>query len=99
MIRALTGVVTGGVDLLEAEGRLARVHLVRLGALVAVFMGSALVVGVAVVGVGAGVVVLLAERIGLGPALLWTGAVTALLGIGAAAGAWSSYRSGEEVES
>lgn len=73
MIRAISSLVAGGVELLEAEGRLARVHFVRLAALAAILIGCALTVTFGMVGVGAGVVVMLSERIGLGPALLWTG--------------------------
>ncbi len=82
MIRAISSLVAGGVELLEAEGRLARVHFVRLAALAAILIGCTLTVTLGMVGVGAGVVVMLAERIGLGQALLWTGfGVIALCGV------------------
>jgi len=97
VIRALTAMVTGSVDLLEAEGRLARVHLVRLGALVTIFMGCGLVMSAAVIAFGAGVVVMLADRVGLGQALLWTGAIGVMLAVGVAFAAWTGYRSGEVV--
>lgn len=89
MIRALSHIVSGGVDLLEAEGRLARVHLVRIGALAATLLACSLLVTLSLVGVAAGGVILLAEEVGLGPALIWIGLGLLLLSLIVAVTAWS----------
>lgn len=87
--------VAGGVDLLEAEGRLARLHIVRVVALAAVLIVTALLAVAALITIGAGAVVLLAESIGLGSALVWTGAAVLALCLIAAAVSWASWHSGE----
>lgn len=79
MLRALSNMAAGGVDLLEAEARLARAHLVRFGALAAIYGVCAVIGVVAVLCIGAGVVVLVAAEIGAGPALVSVGAASLAL--------------------
>lgn len=92
MIRALSNMVAGGVDLIEAEARLARVHLVRLTALAAILLACAALTAIALIAVGAGVVVLLANSIGTGQALLWTGIGGVVLAAVITTIAWSGLR-------
>lgn len=89
MIRAISGFVESGVELLEAEGRLASVHAIRLITLAIVTAALALVGFAAVLCIGAGVVILLSEPLGLGPALVVTGIGAALLC--AATMAWAQH--------
>lgn len=82
MLKALSNMAAGGVDLLEAEARLARAHLLRFAALAAVYGVCAIVGVVAVLSIGAGIVVLLAAELGAGPALLAVGCAALALTLG-----------------
>lgn len=81
MIKALGQTVSGGVDLLEAQARLARVHLLRIGALAAVLIACGVLAALALTGVAAGGVVLLAQVIGLGHAMIYIGLGALLLSL------------------
>ncbi|MGP1346089.1 MAG: hypothetical protein ACTS3F_05395 [Phycisphaerales bacterium] len=87
MIRALSNLVEGGVELIEAEGRLASVHAVRLLTLAVIWVALALLGIAAVLCIGAGVVLLLAPSVGLGAAMVITGLGAAVCF--AAVGAWA----------
>lgn len=87
MIRTLSNLLEGSVQLLEAEGRLASVHVVRLLTLGIIYAALALIGVSAFLCIGAGTVLILAHSIGLGPAMIATGLGAAVCC--AAAVAWA----------
>ncbi|MCA9305336.1 MAG: hypothetical protein R3B46_03245 [Phycisphaerales bacterium] len=89
MIRSIAQLVSGGVDLLEAEGRLARLHLVRIAALLAILISCSITAAGAIGAIGAGLVIVLTERMGLGGALIGVGLGLVLLTLISALWAWS----------
>ncbi|MCA9280421.1 MAG: hypothetical protein H6812_10100 [Phycisphaeraceae bacterium] len=89
MIRSIAQLVSGGVDLLEAEGRLARLHLVRIAALLAILISCSITAAGAIGAIGAGLVIVLTERMGLGGALIAVGLGLVLLTLISAMWAWS----------
>jgi len=89
VIRSIAQLVSGGIDLLEAEGRLARLHLVRIGGLLATLAFCSVAASIAIGAIGAGLVIVLADRLGWGGALIVVGAILMLLSLITAVWAWS----------